>query len=116
MFLPLGRMHHFKKKILGCYGLVQWPVGIFLFSCLVFKGLEMEKSKEFNFVENKSLFLCSLKIYRREIMKTSRKLKLEENWDILLGSVNFIFTKEVKQKMGLCFKKLESICIWFCNI
>lgn len=68
MFLPLGRMHHFKKKILGGYGLVQWPVGIFLFSCLVFKGLEMEKSKELLFLwKTKAYFYAHSKYIDNEI-------------------------------------------------
>lgn len=42
---------------------------MFLFSCLVLKGLEMEKSTEFNLVENKTKqkLISLLKVYRREI-------------------------------------------------
>lgn len=84
---------------------------MFLFSCLVLKGLEMEKSTEFNLVENKTKAYFSAQSIQERDMKTSQKLKSEGNWDLYAWLCAFDIYKGGKTKMDLCFKKQESMWI-----
>ena len=65
-----------------------------LFSRLVFKALEIERSEEFNLVENikKCLFLNLLKICER--CENKSKVEIEMCTPV---SMTVIFTKGVKQ-------------------
>lgn len=67
---------------------------MFLSSCLVFKGLKVEKSKEINLVENKKK--AHFYAYSKYIEGCENKSKVKVD-TYTPGSVTLIFTVEVKQ-------------------
>ena len=69
---------------------------MFLLPCLVFKGLEVKKNKEFNLVENiKIAHFYAHSKYIGEGCENKSKVEVDT---YTLGSVTLTFTEEVNQK------------------
>lgn len=84
---------------------------MFLFSCLVFKGLEMVNSKEVNLVGGKRKLISMLTQNIQRDLKTSQKLKLKENWDLYSRLCEFDIHKE-SLKNGLKVLKNRSLYVF----